>query len=1252
MANYCFLKRRGFFSGVLILLACLVTPRQASGIAGLEGTFEFGLDAPWRIEPSKKSDGTLEYGAIPIQISIHGGMDAGLDDIIYYMGGGIHLPPDIVSLGSFYSIRIKELGPEERPTLEFPLSALHEIELMVGTWPYPHNPSAYPQYRLCRLWKGDDPEPFRKISNTSEWHGTLWYVPYTKRPGASVALQIEVILQRPELPPVQVPGAGSIQPDLSPFITLRNFVRVYLAPEPLPRFDSRWLYGDMHYHSQGTDNEGEAGYNYRGVVRAMGAMGLDFLFATDHASSSEQIIDADLPPIDDIVEIAHDQGDVLKEKDVRSRGGVLRDMNEFRFAFAHQLIHSASGVNQEATLHAGELRFPQNYQSYRVVPQVYLGGEVDVIPEVKKTTVDNFVPPGTIKVGLPYGNGLVFDLGNLCAPMGCSDPRGTLLGNGDPLSYVVHDFQSLESFDYFGRLHMVYFPSSSSLTIGSESAFIPSYTSRFGGATRRLDHQFEPAPEIALEPMLPEVERKGVVFVAHHLAGGSSRGPDLIPWTTDHLLLKAFKSRAVLGLEFWNEDTRYRTRVCSHDYCRPNGGSLGVFLGQEHGYERHEKLEAETGNPFVDLLLKFLALPGIEFNALPEDFRHMALPLEEARRGFVQSGPGSGLFELIPFDVVGGYWQDRTYETEHTLHHGAYDWDIMNLRGLAFEENAEITAPRGWLQPGEPRRLFMGGGSDAHGDFNYRRAGYFLGTEDANDTAIGKPRNLVYAGVPEGPVIYHEDPPVVERPVGEASLGPGGERAAASLNLPASTAIKLASLGKLPIDRKPPVKDPIFDPGTKPPVVVPPTDPIVDPDPGLPPVDPPVTRPPDAAPPTDPVVDPNPPPDTRPPDAAPPTDPIVDPDPGTPPDTRPPDAVPPKDPILDPGTPPVTSPGDRPPDAAPPTDPIVDPGAGDPDPPTKPPVFPPGDAVNLGLNVRVHTQEQIVRALQSGRFCVTDGPAIRIAIDRNGNQKIDDEDVQMGSVFKLVRTPSGAVPGQEQTVTLLTEVVSTAEFGPIMDMDVYVGAQPAPVPPGPSKPVEPRLYAPLNHGPQGFRDDAIHSPQRAYSSHNRTYVRKEDNYWNGDFLGDSLTWNQVPGESLQFTHTLVTTLVLDKYEVGEGVTADRFFVRAFARTAGDTLHHIPDRYAYANPIWILRTDPQLAPPVADPETPPPADPGQADPVPVLTAARSATGGVVLTFTGTLQQTADLSQPFQDVPAAASPFTVPAEQAASFFRVRQ
>ena len=76
---------------VLVFVALLLVPISSElfSIAGLEGTFEFGLDAPWRIEPNKKADGTIEYGAIPIQITIHDAMDSGLDNIFYYLGMAI-----------------------------------------------------------------------------------------------------------------------------------------------------------------------------------------------------------------------------------------------------------------------------------------------------------------------------------------------------------------------------------------------------------------------------------------------------------------------------------------------------------------------------------------------------------------------------------------------------------------------------------------------------------------------------------------------------------------------------------------------------------------------------------------------------------------------------------------------------------------------------------------------------------------------------------------------------------------------------------------------------------------------------------------------------------------------------------------------------------------------------------------------------------------------------------------------------------
>lgn len=1165
-------------SPVLALtLATLFLPLRLFAIAGLEGTFEFGLDAPWRMEPSRKADGTVEYGAIPIQITIHGARHAKLDNIIYPAGPeliGLAVPDNVVSLGRFYSVRIKELAPVETGVVEFPLNALFELEFTTGDWPWPPNAATPPFHKICRIWNGEDPEPFREVSATSEWHATLYYVPQNKTPGTTVALQIEVLLERDSWPPPPLEASVSVGVnripikvnfDFSPFLTLRNFVRVFLATDPMPRFDKRWLYGDFHYHSQGTDNEGEAAYNYRGVVRAMGAMGMDFVFATDHASSSEQIVDADLPRVNKIPEIAHSQGDKLTESNVRSVGGVLRDMDADRYAFCHNLIYGAKGVNSEASLRAGHFRLPQNYLSYGVVPQIFLGGELDAVPEVSVSTVQaNTIrsSDGRFTITIPYGNGLSFNLSSLCAPEGCDDPRQSLLDFGDTKGYLVRDFQSLESFRFYGREHLVYFPNSSTLQVGNETTFIASRTSRFGGATRRLDNAFIPTGAHT-EPLLPEIERKGVVFIAHHLNASEegSRGPDGVPWTTDHLLLKAFRSPAVLGLEFWNENVRFRTRVCSHDFCRSDGST---YLGKEAGYERNEELEADSNNPIEDLVIGFVSLLGGDL--LPKEFHQIALPLEEVRRGFISGGSNGGLFELVPFDVRQNTFQLSTPVTARTLHHGAFDWDMLNLRGLDFEQNKQLS----WLKPGEPRKMFMGGGSDAHGDLNYRRAGYFLGTDDANDTAIGKPRNLVFVGDPEGPVIFSQGP----------VANPGSNSRSPDAQAPASVA-----------------RQSFFRPPVFPPIITDP--PVLDPGPGTPPpgTEPPVTEPP--------VLDPGPPP----------------PDNSLPGDVRPPITEPP---VLEP--------------------PVIDPG----DPPQPPDVRIPDDIGGPigGFQIRSHTHAQIIAALRRGRFCVTDGAAIRIAIDLNGNNQIDDSDVLMGDHYSFdKRVLPAQFPRKGQKLTLLTEVMSTPEFGPVERIDVYVGVHPDPVPPVATVPVEPRMYAPLDHGPSDPGPDAKVSAQISYQSNGRNYVRRKDNYWDGTFLGDNVTFSRVPGDPLQFKRLLVTVLDLDKYEVGQGITADRFFVRAFARGAG---------FAFSNPIWLRRNelaiDPVFNPP--DDAVIGPVDPTPAPGAPTIRAGFNTKGQMVISFTGTCQFTPRLTEPFRDLPDAVSPYLPTQKEWSGFFRARK
>lgn len=1056
-------------------------PGALHAINGLEGTFEFACDAPWRIEPRRLSDGKVEYGAIPIHVAIHDGVNAGLDDLEYLKtSGGLRLPvtarlpKNLVSLGRFQAITVRQVqsGAVNGGLFDglYPIERLHEIEQTLGSW-LPDEGAPAPVHQLCRRWAGDDPEAFKDLTRTSEWHASLWYEPKVATPGSTLTLEIEVILERDAWPNVSAdlpgPGPGRIEVDLqklSRYIRLRNYVRVHLAKDPLPRFSSQWLYGDFHYHAQGTDNEGESAYSYRAVNRAMGAMGMDFAFATEHASASEQLIDVDLS-IDLLEEglgalggflglPGGDSGDPLEEDDAKTVGGVLRDMNHGRFAFCHRLLHGPRGANWEPPVRANAGRMPQNYLSYGVVPQIFLGGEVDVIPEVRRSVAGELPSPPPANASpfeflayynrleawrpnpLPYGNRLVQDLNTLRKP-GVRAIHNLFEPSGDV--YLLHDFQGLDTYSLYGRQHLVYYPGSSNLLAGAESAFVPSYTSRYGGATRRLTE-----PHQGREALLREIERKGVAFVAHHLnrCDTCSNGPEGVPWTADHMLAEAFRSPAVLGLQFWNEDPRHQTKICSHGFCR---NQTAVYAGEEIGYERDESFSI--------------------MGYTPSDLKDVALPLAERRGGFLahQNTAGSE-FILRAFELSRGLWQERTSTVEHQLHHGAHDWDQLNLRGLDFEANRTLLP---WLTPGQPRRVFMGGGSDAHGDLSFRRAGYFLGATEATDTAIGKPRNLVFVGAPDGNVV--------------ADLTP-----------------------------------------------------VIDPDPLL-----------------------------------------------------------------------------------------ADAGASR----VRPP-FP-------EFLVRAHSHQQVVGALRRGRFAVTDGPIIRIAIDMNGNGAIDEADVPMGSLGEF-RTLLEPIPGRQrgtQYVTILTEVRSTEEFGPISKVDLYVGVHPAGRPGG-----SPRVYAAADHG--------VRDPARApgsqvvenYFSFGRLYQRMADGYW----LDPRLTITAPRGSAFGFVAR--TVIDLNEFEGGKGIPCDRFFVRAFVATAGADAEQRPARYGFANPLWILRSALLLTefPPVFDR---PPVLP------PAALISQKAPGVALIEYSGRLQGTTSLEEPFVDVEGAGSPWTVPAEGPYRFFRVR-
>ncbi|MEZ4334937.1 MAG: hypothetical protein R3F35_24530 [Myxococcota bacterium] len=646
---------------LLALLGQVGLPDPARAMAQRTGDFEIEMDAPWRMEPRGASH---PYGPIPIQLSIHdadqpktaddgrlqqiisvmqgfpavqvvlhfleGPIDALLgpvDEILAWFGIDVvphgALPP-IVLLDRFDSLGIDEEVDGQfvrRQTVT--LANVHEVEQTIGLWR--HDPAQWgpeagatpptrPVHSICRRWQGQDCTGYARLRRTSEWHLTAMYTPSTATPGRDVRLRTVLRVR-------------TVQNGVAAIKTYQRFLTVHLGEEPLPRFDSEWAYGDLHYHSQGTDNDGESGYAYRGTVQAMAALGLDFVFATDHASNSPQIGSARPIFSDELVQPI-------------TRG--LRDLSPDRFAFGIDLLNGATGANREvitvarSTGRVGEL----------VAPQLFLGSEVDVAPETIHGETSSYFfcykVPDFLKA---LDQQTFFPDSAWCDSM--SDPQP----DGRELLFDVQGPAggNLLSTRFYARQHLLHLPVDGQ----RKSAFIASNTSKYGGGTRRLGEILD--VELG-------ARQKGYAFLAHPFAQGSgegvgSLGPDLISYTSAQLD-DALASPYVLGLQIWNEDSLVSAK-------------------------------ADDAHPF----------PAPDWEEQHQPFRF------------------------------------RDFQK----------WDIVQLKGLDKARTDRIA----WLG-GKPRRVFAAGGSDAHGDFNYRREGYFFGTEKVTGTAIGKPRNLVHVGPAEG----------------------------------------------------------------------------------------------------------------------------------------------------------------------------------------------------------------------------------------------------------------------------------------------------------------------------------------------------------------------------------------------------------------------------------------------------------------------------------------------------------------------
>ena len=122
-----------------------------------------------------------------------------------------------------------------------------------------------------------------------------------------------------------------------------------------------------------------------------------------------------------------------------------------RFSYNHALIWEDGGVNKEAAYNAFANRRPQNVLSHSVVPQVFLGGELDVIPENDSK-----------KMTILYGKNKRYDMNNLlkgwATELNSNKPTSSKIFEQVGNEFLIQDVQGINQFDY-GREHLIYLPS-------------------------------------------------------------------------------------------------------------------------------------------------------------------------------------------------------------------------------------------------------------------------------------------------------------------------------------------------------------------------------------------------------------------------------------------------------------------------------------------------------------------------------------------------------------------------------------------------------------------------------------------------------------------------------------------------------------------------------------------------------------------------------------------------------------------------
>ena len=342
-----------------------------------------------------------------------------------------------------------------------------------------------------------------------------------------------------------------------------------------------------------------------------------------------------------------------------------------------------------------------NFKAYGVVPQIFLGEEIDSWPQMSAAEQRSGSLGWGDRQTLQWwrGDGCAEQQRVSCNTSRCREPaqikkacralRSKKVGG----RWHLRDSQG----GYFtkslgSRQHLVYMPYS---TKGSRG-WVSGRTGPYGGGTKTLAEN------------LAEIEQKGRAFLAHPTEGGSpanGAGPNMIAYSKTSLDI-AWKSRAVLGLQLWNENDRYRA------------GPKNAF-----------------GTEAV---------------------------MRKGARGALEYQPSLWRGSKWNWNYAAARSKTTCDDCDLRFHlyHGVYTWDRYLRKGLDPAQTRSIS----WLKKGQPRKWSIAGGSDAHGDLNFRRRGrpndcFKVGAvtkikqwcdTPVTDTAIGTPRNLVHVGRPKG----------------------------------------------------------------------------------------------------------------------------------------------------------------------------------------------------------------------------------------------------------------------------------------------------------------------------------------------------------------------------------------------------------------------------------------------------------------------------------------------------------------------